>query len=66
MTVKEAKDDYNNKNKAGSSSLPFEIRERAKNHPLLLQLHGEEKKNSKDLAKKGLKHLSAQKNLTQC
>jgi nitrogen regulatory protein P-II 1 len=30
MTVKEAKDDYNNKNKAGSSSLPFEIRERAK------------------------------------
>src|SRR5215213_9747346 len=29
MTVKEAKDDYNNKNKAGSSSLPFEIRERA-------------------------------------
>ena len=24
MTVKEAKDDYNNKNKAGSSSLPFE------------------------------------------
>ena len=29
MTVKEAKDDYNNKNKARSSSLPFEIRERA-------------------------------------
>jgi nitrogen regulatory protein P-II 1 len=29
MTVKEAKDDYNNKNEAGSSSLPFEIRERA-------------------------------------
>ncbi len=30
MTAKEAKDDYNNKNKAGSSPLPFEIRERAK------------------------------------
>jgi nitrogen regulatory protein P-II 1 len=29
MTAKEAKDDYNNKNKARSSSLPFEIRERA-------------------------------------
>jgi nitrogen regulatory protein P-II 1 len=29
MTVKEANEDYNNKNKAGSSSLPFEIRERA-------------------------------------
>jgi nitrogen regulatory protein P-II 1 len=29
MTVKEAKEDYNDKNKAGSSSLPFEIRERA-------------------------------------
>jgi nitrogen regulatory protein P-II 1 len=29
MTAKEAKNDYNNKNKAGSSSLPFEIRERA-------------------------------------
>ena len=29
MTVKQAKDDYNNKNKTGSSSLPFEIRERA-------------------------------------
>jgi nitrogen regulatory protein P-II 1 len=29
MTTKEAKNDYNNKNKAGSSSLPFEIRERA-------------------------------------
>jgi nitrogen regulatory protein PII len=28
MTAKEAKDDYNNKNKARSSSLPFEIRER--------------------------------------
>ena len=30
MTAKEANDDNNNKNKAGSSSLPFEIRERAK------------------------------------
>lgn len=30
MTAKEAKDDNNNKNKAGSSSLPFEIRERAR------------------------------------
>jgi nitrogen regulatory protein P-II 1 len=30
MTDKEAKDDNNNKNKAGSSSLPFEIREQAK------------------------------------
>lgn len=29
MTAKEPKDDYNNKNKARSSSLPFEIRERA-------------------------------------
>jgi nitrogen regulatory protein PII len=29
MTAKEAKDDYNDKNKARSSSLPFEIRERA-------------------------------------
>ncbi|HKG71067.1 MAG TPA: P-II family nitrogen regulator [Nitrososphaeraceae archaeon] len=29
MTAKEAKNDYKNKNKAGSSSLPFEIRERA-------------------------------------
>jgi nitrogen regulatory protein P-II 1 len=29
MTVKEAKEDYNDKNKAGSSSLPFEIREQA-------------------------------------
>jgi|SRR5919112_4773606 nitrogen regulatory protein P-II 1 len=29
MTAKEAKNDYNNKNKAGSSSLPVEIRERA-------------------------------------
>jgi nitrogen regulatory protein P-II 1 len=29
MTAKEANDDNNNKNKAGSSSLPFEIRERA-------------------------------------
>lgn len=30
MTAKEAKDDNNNKDKAGSSSLPFEIRERAR------------------------------------
>ncbi|HEY6756784.1 MAG TPA: P-II family nitrogen regulator [Nitrososphaera sp.] len=30
MTAKEAKDDNHNKNKAGSSSLPFEIRERAR------------------------------------
>jgi nitrogen regulatory protein P-II 1 len=29
MTAKEANDDNNNKNKAGSSSLPFEIREGA-------------------------------------
>jgi nitrogen regulatory protein P-II 1 len=29
MTAKEAKNDYKNENKAGSSSLPFEIRERA-------------------------------------
>jgi nitrogen regulatory protein P-II 1 len=29
MTVKEANEDYNNKNKAGSSSLPFENGERA-------------------------------------
>jgi nitrogen regulatory protein PII len=29
MTAKEAKDGFNNKNKARSSSLPFEIRERA-------------------------------------
>src|SRR5215203_2808084 len=29
MTTKEAKNDYNNKSKAGSSSLPFEIREQA-------------------------------------
>lgn len=30
MTAKNAKDNNNNKNEAGSSSLPFEIRERAK------------------------------------
>src|SRR5919112_2041341 len=35
MTAKEAKNDYNNKNKAGSSSLPVEIRERATRSSLL-------------------------------
>jgi hypothetical protein len=63
MTAKNAKED--NKNKTGSSSLPFEIRERA-TISSSLQPQEEKKNNSKDLARKGLKQLSAQKNLMQC
>ena len=42
MTAKNTKDDDNNKNKAGTSSLPFEIRERAKRSSPSSETRGEE------------------------
>ena len=52
MTAKEAKNDYNNKNKAGSSSLPFEISERAKRSSSTLGKGGGEEEEQLVMSRK--------------
>ena len=65
MRDKDVKDNNKNKSKAGSSSLPFEIRERTTRSSHSSAAEEREERQTVS-GKKGLKQLSAQKNLTQC
>ena len=69
MEDKDAKNNNKNKNKAESSSLPFEMGERAKRSSPSSTLRPEQEGAGEELfylTRKGLKQLSALKNLMQC